>query len=148
MAAYSYGRSDLTDAARNESFPADFDQRHTVNTYASYQWSGRTTVSAKWRYGSNFPIQGYYEQRGIDYFLSTERNRERLPLSSRVDVRVDRAFTRRRSRLTLFVEVLNLLDRTNQGPADRGYNPVTGRVPDLVEDLFPLLPTAGLLIEF
>jgi hypothetical protein len=146
--AYSYGRSDLTDASRKESFPADFDQRHTVNTYASYQWSGRMTVSAKWRYGSNFPIQGYYEQRGIDYFLSTERNRERLPLYSRFDVRVDRAFTYRRSRLTLFVEVLNLFNRTNQGPADRGYNPSTGRVPDLVEDLFPLLPTAGLLIEF
>jgi outer membrane cobalamin receptor len=146
--AYSYGRSHLSDAARNESFPADFDQRHTVNTYASYQWSGRTTVSARWRYGSNFPIQGYYEQRGIDYFLSTERNRERLPLYSRADVRVDRTFTRQRSRLTLFVEVLNLLNRTNEGPADRGYNPVTGRVPDLVEDLFPLLPTAGLLIEF
>jgi outer membrane receptor for ferrienterochelin and colicin len=146
--AYSYGRSELTDATRNESFPADLDQRHTVNTYASYQWSGRTTVSTRWRYGSNFPIPGYYERRGIGYFLSTERNRERLPVYSRVDVRVDRTFTRRRSRLTLFVEVLNLLNRTNQGPADLGYNPATGRVPDLVENLFPLLPTAGLLIEF
>jgi hypothetical protein len=146
--AYSYGRFDVTDDTRNESFPADFDQRHTVNTYASYQWSGRMSVSGRWRYGSNFPLQGYYEQRGIDYFLSTERNRERLPLYSRVDVRVDRTFTRQRSRLTLFVEVLNLFNRTNQGRGDLGYNPVTGRVPDLVEDLFPLLPTAGLLIEF
>jgi outer membrane cobalamin receptor len=146
--SYSYGRSDLTDDKRSESFPADFDQRHTVNTYASYRWSGRTAVSARWRYGSNFPIPGYYEKRGVDYFLSSERNRERLPLYSRMDVRVDRTFTRQRSRLTLFVEVLNLLNRTNLGPADRGYNPVTGRVPDLVEDLFPLLPSAGLLIEF
>ncbi len=146
--AYSYGRFDLTDDLRQESFPADFDQRHTVNTYASYQWSGRTSVSARWRYGSNFPIAGYYEQRGNAYFLASERNQVRLPPYSRVDVRLDRTFTRQRSRLTLFVEVLNLLNRTNQGAADRGFNPLTGRVPDLVEDLFPLLPTAGLLIEF
>jgi outer membrane cobalamin receptor len=146
--AYSYGRADFTDSRRQGSFPADFDQRHTVNAYAGYQWSGRTTLSARWRYGSNFPLPGYYEQRGTDYYLSTERNRVRLPTYSRVDVRVDRTFTRRRSRFTLFAEVLNVLNRTNLGPADRGFNPVTGRVPDLVEDLFPLLPTAGLLIEF
>jgi hypothetical protein len=144
----SFDRADLTDAARHESFPADFDQRHTVNAYGTYRWSGRTALSAKWRYGSNFPLVGYYQRQTFGYFLSTERNRERLPMYSRLDVRAERTFTRQRSRLTLYVEVLNLLNRDNLGPGDANYNVITGRVSDLVEEVFPLLPSAGLLIEF
>jgi outer membrane cobalamin receptor len=145
---YSFDRTDLTDAARQESFPADFDQRHTVNAYGTYRWSGRTALSAKWRYGSNFPLAGYYERQAFGYSLSSERNRERLPIYSRFDVRAERTFTRQRSRMTLYVEVLNLLNRDNLGPGDANYNVVTGRVSDLVEEVFPLLPSAGLLIEF
>jgi hypothetical protein len=145
---YSFDRVDLTDSARQESFPADFDQRHTVNAYGTYRWSGRTALSAKWRYGSNFPLAGYYERREFGYFLSSERNRERLPTYSRFDVRAERTFTRQRSRLTLYVEVLNLLNRDNLGPGDANFSAVTGRVSDLVEEVFPLLPSAGLLIEF
>ena len=146
--AYSFDRADLTDEIRRERFPADFDQRHTVNAYATYRWSGRTALSARWRYGSNFPLAGYYAQQGFDYVLASERNRERLPPYSRLDVRAERTFTRQRSRFTLFVEVLNLLNRTNLGPGDPDFNPVTGRVRGLVEEVFPLLPSAGLLIEF
>ena len=145
---YSFDRADLTDTARQENFPADFDQRHTVNAYGTYRWSGRTALSARWRYGSNFPIAGYYERRGLGYFLSSERNRERLPTYSRFDVRAERTFTRQRSRLTLYVEVLNLLNRNNLAPGDADFNAITGRVTDLVEEVFPLLPSAGLLIEF
>jgi hypothetical protein len=91
---------------------------------------------------------GYYQRQTFGYFLSTERNRERLPMYSRLDVRAERTFTRQRSRLTLYVEVLNLLNRDNLGPGDANYNVITGRVSDLVEEVFPLLPSAGLLIEF
>ena len=57
--SYSWSDSTVTDAARGETFPADFDQRHTVNAYVAYRWGGRTSLSARMRYGSNFPIVGY-----------------------------------------------------------------------------------------
>ena len=147
--AYAWGRHDDTVTATGETFAGDYDQRHTMNAYGIYRWSGRTSVSARARLGSNFPLAGYYDHvSGEIYTLGTARNTERLPLYSRVDVRADRTFTRKSRRLTLFVEVVNAINRTNRGPADPGINTRTRAVNGLVEPLFPLLPSAGLLIEF
>ena len=57
--SYTYGKSTLTDTVANEIYAADFDQRHTVNIYSGYRWSGRTSVSARFRYGSNVPFTAY-----------------------------------------------------------------------------------------
>jgi CarboxypepD_reg-like domain len=147
--AYAWGRHDETVRATGETYPGDYDQRHTLNSYGIYRWSGRTSVSARGRLGSNFPLAGYYDRvSGDQYTIGATRNSERLPLYSRVDVRADRTFTRRSRRLTLFVEVVNAFNRANLGSADPGINVRTRAVTGLVETLFPLLPSAGLLIEF
>ncbi len=147
--AYAWGTHTETVAATGETFPGDYDQRHTLNAYGIFRWSGRTSLSARARLGSNFPLPGYFEYvDGDTYRLGTARNTERLPQYSRVDVRADRTFTRQTRRLTLFVEVVNVLNRTNVGLADPGINVRSRVVSGLVETLFPLLPSAGLLIEF
>ena len=97
--SYAYNDTVLEDAGRaghpDETFPSDFDQRHTVNTYVAYRWGGRTSLSARMRYGSNFPIAGYIEQdaSGTGYMLSAQRNGLRLPAYARLDLRADRTFT-------------------------------------------------------
>ena len=53
-AAYSYARTTYTDADRDETFWADFDQRHTLNIFGVYRFSTRTSVGATFRAGSNF----------------------------------------------------------------------------------------------
>ncbi|HTH24303.1 MAG TPA: hypothetical protein VL919_04295, partial [Vicinamibacterales bacterium] len=131
-----------------ESFPADFDQRHTVNAYVAYRWSGRMSLSARYRYGSNFPIVGYVGQDAQGYVLSTQRNGVRMPEYSRLDLRADRMFTYRKSRLTLFIEVINATNRENYRPNGYGVNLSSRRVFNPVETVFPLLPVAGVLIEF
>jgi hypothetical protein len=131
-----------------ESFPSDFDQRHTVNAYLAYRWSGRTSLSARMRYGSNFPIVGYIAQDASGYALSAERNGIRLPAYARLDLRADRTFTYRKSRLTLFLEVVNATNRDNYRANSPGVNITTRRVFEPIESLFPLLPVAGMLIEF
>ena len=131
-----------------ESFPSDYDQRHTVNAYVAYRWSGRTSLSARMRYGSNFPIVGYVGQDASGYLLSAQRNGIRLPAYSRLDLHADRTFTYRKNRLTLFLEVVNAMNRDNYRPNSPGVNINTRRVFDPIESLFPLLPVAGLLIEF
>ena len=50
-------------------------------------------------------------------------------------------------RLTLFVEVLNVLNRTNARPSGYFVRP-TGEALGVTETLFPILPSAGILIEF
>ena len=131
-----------------ESFPSDFDQRHTVNAYVAYRWSGRTSLSARMRYGSNFPIPGYVGQDAGGYVLSSERNGVRIPEYARLDLRADRTFTFRRSRLTLFLEVVNATNRDNYRASSSGVNIATRRIFDPIETTFPLLPVAGILIEF
>ncbi len=145
---YGYGDTELDDAATGESFPSDFDQRHMVNAYAIYRTSSKLGLSARFRYGSNFPIPGYYTQVGEAYFLGADRNTVRLPAYARLDLRADWAFTYRRSRLTLFVEVLNVLKRPNFALSEGSLNLTTGQVFELTEKGFPLLPSAGILIEF
>jgi hypothetical protein len=146
--SYSWNDSKVTDAARGETYAADFDQRHTVNAYVGYRWGGRTTLSARMRYGSNFPIVGYVGEDSGGYLLTTQRNGIRLPEYARLDLRADRAFTYRKSRLTLFMEVVNVTNRDNYRANSSGVNPVTRRIFDPTESLFPLLPVAGVLIEF
>ena len=152
--SYAWSQSDLTDAGAGggsrlpETFPADFDQRHTVNAYAAYRWSGHTSLSARLRYGSNFPITGYIGRDANGYVLSSQRNGLRLPAYSRLDLRADRAFTYRKSRLTLFLEVVNATNHENYRYDTPGINTTTRRVFEPLDALFPLLPVAGILIEF
>ena len=119
-----------------------------MNTYVAYRWSGRTSLSARWRYGSNFPIRGYIDSNAAGFTLSAQRNVLRLPAYSRLDLRADRTFTYRKSRLTLFMEVVNAMNRDNFRPSSAGVNLNTRRVFEPMETTFPLLPVAGVLIEF
>ena len=144
--SYAWNKSTLSDGA--ESFPSDYDQRHTVNAYVVYRWSGRTSLSARMRYGSNFPIAGYIQDVPDGYALSEQRNGARLPAYSRLDLRADRTFTYRKSRLTLFVEVVNAMNQDNFRANSPFFNITTRRVFEPTEKLFPLLPVAGVLIEF
>ena len=146
--SYAWGKATNTDLTINETYSADFDQRHTLNANLAYRWSARTSMSVRYRYGSNFPLGGYFEARDGRHFLSSEHNVGRLPLYSRVDARADRAFTFRKSRLTLFAEVINVLGRENFRAQNATLDVRTGEIFGLTEKLFPLLPSVGILIEF
>ena len=146
--AYSYGRTRRTDQQTHETYWADLDQRHAVNLYLSFRISDRTNLSTKIRAGTNIPAPGYYTQQGNDFFVSSTRNALRLPTYSRVDVRANRTFNWSRKRLTLFAEVINLLNRENVRFNPPGVNTATGRVSNLYESLIPIVPSAGILIEF
>jgi hypothetical protein len=146
--AYSYGRAHRTDTLTHESYWSDLDQRHAVNLYLSFRISDRTNISTKIRSGTNVPAPGYYEQRGDEFFVNSMRNTLRLPTYSRLDVRANRTFNWARKRLTLFAEVINLFNRDNVRFNPPGVNTATGRVSNLFESLIPIVPSAGILIEF
>jgi len=87
-------------------------------------------------------------QVSAQYFLSTERNQVRLPFYSRLDVRFSKAFLFRKSKLTLAVEVLNVLNRQNLRYAGFDGYLSTGRVLGQLEHILPVLPSAGIAIDF
>jgi hypothetical protein len=139
--AWARTRQDIDGTAL--AFWGDYDQRHTVNAYLTRRFSYRVNGSLRYRIGSNFPVAGYYRQ-GPDvddlptYVLTDVRNDARLPVYARLDLRADRTFAWGPRRLTLFAEVVNVLNRRNVGPAGPGD----------VEKLFPILPAVGAAIEF
>jgi len=146
--SYALAHAELEDADTGLAFDSDFDQRHTVNAYLSYRVSDRTNVSTKFRYGSNTPVAGYYEESGGDFRLSRERNLARLPAYSRLDVRGNRTFTMGRARLTAYVEVLNLLNHSNFRYTGRSIFLPRGEVTFSHDTQFPILPAAGFTVEW
>jgi Carboxypeptidase regulatory-like domain len=147
-AAYSYGKTQYADSDRHETFWADFDQRHALNLLGVYRFSNRLSVGATFRAGSNFPIPGYLTARDGGLFVADRRNQVRLPAYSRLDVRAERGFEYAGRRLTIFVEVLNLLNRTNLGLANGSVNPSTREAIGFTDKLFPRRWSAGVLVEF
>jgi hypothetical protein len=146
--SYAYGENRYEDRISHESFWGDLDQRHTVNAYVFYRFTPRFSASAKYRSGSNFPIPGYYTMEGGSYFVGPERNALRLPVYGRLDLRANRTFTWSRRRLTLFAEVINVLDQDNVRFSPPRINNTTRQVTRLFDSLVPVIPSAGILFEF
>ena len=152
--AYTLGYSRFTDATTGAHFWGDYDQRHTLNVFASYRAGASINFSANARYGSGFPITGYVgpptQYEGNWYFpLTAKPNQVRMPAYFRLDTRVNKAFYRKHSKFTLYAEITNLTDRTN--PQYWGF------VPDMVQagyleagrgNLLPLMPSVGINVEF
>jgi hypothetical protein len=145
---YAYADSDYTHRITGETWPSDVEQRHSVTAYGNYRLSDRTSVSARFRAASNVPIVGYYRHIGDLVALGDERNRVRLSDYVRLDLRANRTFDVRHGRATLFVEVLNATGRRNQRALEQPFYLPSGLVPEPTEDLLPLVPSAGLRLEF
>ncbi len=152
--SYAYGRNRYRDIATGGAFAAgetfwgDFDQRHTFNAAGVYRRSERASFVGKLRIGSNFPVPGYYDERDGEYFVGSVRNATRLPAYARLDLRANRTFTWPHRRLTVFVEVINVLNRSNVRFQPPAIDPRTRRATNLFEAMLPVIPSAGLLIEF
>ncbi|MFN7979287.1 MAG: TonB-dependent receptor [Vicinamibacterales bacterium] len=145
--SYGYGSTRNTDRATGQRYPGDFDQRHQVNAYASARLGARTSVGAKFRYGSNFPLLAYVAGSWEALRPGVTRNAVRLPAYARLDLRAGRTFLWSSRRITLFAEVLNALDRDNIGRTT-GSIRTTGVVSGYTESLFPRIPSAGIRLEF
>jgi hypothetical protein len=126
--------------------------RHLLQIYASQRVRPTVNVSAKVIYGSGMPLPGYFRQPDpavLELYLSDERNQLRLPHYQRTDVRINKLFVRKRFQLTLFAEVINLTNRSNIRFDDAGgFDARTGRARPQLERSFPILPSAGIVIDF
>jgi len=146
--SYAYSRTLLTDVRDGLQFVSDADQRHTINAYGNYRLTDTWNLSSEWRYGSGQPVPGFFRQVGTVYFLSNERNRTRLPYYSRLDVRASKAFLFKKWKLTLTGEVLNVLNRSNVRYAGFDFYGSNGRVFGQLDRVLPIVPSAGIVIEF
>ncbi len=160
--AYSYAvssrkRGDL------EYFPAQ-DRRHNVNAIASYALGTRTTLSARFGFGTGLPftdIVGQIVRRSYDPATNTwtalnavqrfeaiggDRNSSRYPVFQRLDLMASRRYTRGRATLTPYFQVVNAYNRRNVFIYTFDY---TANPPERqATSQFPFLPSIGLTVEF
>jgi hypothetical protein len=106
------------------------------------------SLATRFRYGSGFPVPGYYQPGRGGVSLSGQRNLYRPGDYSRWDVRASRTFSFSRWRLTAYAEILNVLDRDNERYGRLIGVDVSGRV--FLEDrpLLPRLPSIGVTADF
>jgi hypothetical protein len=146
--SYAFGRTGTRDSVTGGRFPSDYDQRHTLNVYGGYRLKPTVNLSVKMSYGSGFPIPGYFTRSGGLYYLTGVRNQTRLPAYARTDFRVNKSWTRDKWKLTLFGEVINLTDRANYiFDSFNGYNSKTLQSSITLDTMFPILPSAGIVLE-
>jgi hypothetical protein len=146
--AYAFGRNQYHDSVSDETFWGNLDQRHTFNAYAGYRLTATTSLSAKLRMGSNVPAPGYYEASGGTFYVTDRKNEVRLPTYARLDLRANRTFRWSQHRMTLFAEVVNVLDRANVRYSPPSIDSRTREARQLYESMIPIVPSAGILIEF
>jgi hypothetical protein len=151
--SYAYGHSVMHDGVSGYIFPSDFDQRHTVNAYASYRIRPSVNLSARWTYGSGFPIPGFLTALGPpsleNFYFTEERNTSRIGPYERLDVRMNKRWTHEKHSTALYLEVMNLTDRDNYrfGSLD-AYNPATNFAHVTVDQMFPIVPSAGFVFSW
>jgi hypothetical protein len=147
--SYSYGHAVITDGVLGLKFPSDYDQRHTLNLYASRRLRPTVNLSARFTYGSGMPLPGFYELRNGVYYISRNRNQLRAPFYERTDVRLNKAYVGKKFKTTLFGEIVNITNHTNRDFDTPGpYDPVTGITHPNFYTMFPILPSVGMVLEF
>ncbi len=148
--SYAYGRAILSDGYLQQKFPSDYDQRHTINAYLSRRLRPTVNVSGRFTYGSGMPLPGFYRlAQGGGYSVAERRNGLRAAAYERTDLRLNKAYIRRKVKTTLFAEIVNVLNHTNRDFDSPGpYDPGTGRIFPNFFSMFPILPSAGMVFEF
>lgn len=147
--SYAYGRAVISDGDLGVRFPSDYDQRHTLNAYVSRRLRPTINVSARFTYGSGMPLPGFYRLDGSAYFIAANRNGLRAPNYERTDLRLNKAYVHKKSKATLFAEVVNLTNHNNRDFDSAGpYESGTGRTFPTFFSMFPILPSAGIVYEF
>ena len=142
-------RNRYRDTCRGERFYGDTDQRHTFNVYAFFRHSDRVSFGAKPRIGSNFPTPGYFASRDGDIFA--HRRAEQLAaagLRAGSTCAPTGPSTGRAAALTLFAEIINVLNRDNVRFSPPGIKSRRARSRSRSNSMMPIVPSLGVLIEF
>lgn len=160
--AYSYAVSSRTRGNLNY-FPAQ-DRRHNVNAIASYALGSRTTIGARFGFGTGLPftdIVGQIVRRSYDPATNTwtvlnavqrfeaiggDRNTSRYPVFQRLDLMASRRYTRRKTTITPYLQIVNAYNRRNVFIYTFDY---TSNPPERqATSQFPFLPSIGVTVEF
>jgi len=160
--AYTYAVSERV-GPDGRYWPAQ-DRRHNLNVVGAYRTRRGYVLGARFGLGTGTPytpLCGEFVRRIYDGTrnafdtginsrsiepVGCERNIARYPVYHRLDVSATRSYRRGRATLTPFVSVVNAFNRKNVFIYTRDFS-VNPPTQNAISQL-PLLPTAGLSVEF
>ncbi|MDH3577666.1 MAG: TonB-dependent receptor [Gammaproteobacteria bacterium] len=135
-----YAWSEVEDSTANGKIHRSWDQRHT----------GKLGIS--WRWGLwNFSAAGEVHTGWPKTLLTTERNSSQYSVFHTLDARVSRDFDLRRGSLTAFLEITNLLDRSNSCCTEYSIQAGPGGTSELLAKdgyWLPIVPSLGVVWRF
>jgi len=99
------------------------------------------------RAASGSPIPGYFVMSDGKLFVGERRNEVRLAPYVRVDARAQRMFLSSRHAATVFAELLNALNRHNQGLIEGNIQAVTGEAVGFSRNLAPRRMSFGIEVS-
>lgn len=135
--SYTYARARQTDDTTGESYWSDLDRRHAFNAAGLFHIGRQASAGLVMRAASGVPIPGYFGVTHGRRVVGDVRNTLRLAPYVRLDARAQRTFFASRHAVTLFGEVLNVLNHHNEGPAEGSLQAATGEVVGLSRPLLP-----------
>jgi hypothetical protein len=147
--SYTFSRSERQDHPGEDFHRFQFDQTHILTLMGSYVLPRGFQVGARYRYvtGNPYtPIVGAFYEANADRYTPIQADpfSARLPSFSQLDLRADKTWTFDRWRLSVYLDVQNVLRSNN--PEAIGYNfnyrtqyPISG---------LPLLPIIGVRGDF
>ena len=126
-ASFSLAKATRTDKRNDEEYVFEFDQPINVSLVGSYKFNQKWTLGAKlWAHsGAPFtPVIGANEDPDMPGFYRPvygKLNSDRFPTYHRLDLRLDRAFKRKKDKaMSAYFELLNVLGTKNAAEYD--YN--------------------------
>ena len=171
--SYGWGHANRDSYGRRYAF--EYDRRHAFNAVGRYQLTSRWDVAGTMRLASGFPhtapvglrVSAVRDRRGrlvpatdavgnlvygVDYGGIDNLNRARLPHYARVDLRVTYQRGGASGPWSFYIEVINLLNRTNAVVLEPRLSHDPGserpRLSEVPEQGFPRIPTFGLRVRF
>lgn len=150
----SYTLSKVSDKISGVDQPRTWDQRHAFN--AGISWTGdawdisvATNVHSGWRTTALTLVDDAGTTTPVA--IPGTRNALRLGTFASLDLRLNRRFEFRRSKLSAFLEISNVSNRRNRCCIDWDVSETDAGAPVLESSLdywLPLLPAVGILWEF
>ena len=147
--AYTLSRTETRDQSSDPLTLAFVDQTHILTILAQYKFGRGWTLGSRFRLVSGFPTtpasDGVFDAATGEYVpLSGEENSGRLPLFHQLDLRVDKMWTFRKARFSVYLDIQNVYNQQNAEFVVPSFNYQSSqRLTSL-----PIFPTLGLKIDF
>jgi TonB family protein len=147
--AYTISRSERTDSPTSDYRIFQFDQTHILTVIGSYRLGRGWEVGARFRLVSGnptTPIVGSVLNGDTGTYtpIQGQAFSDRVDAFHQLDVRIDKTWTFRRGSINLYLEVLNVYNRSN--PEGRQYN--FNYTQSQVVSGIPIFPNLGVRAEY